>query len=177
MGEWVLMRKKIVEEMIREVYGPREGVEEKLYSDPWKEYVSGVIIPYRWTHKEISDPDSEMLNPEEAGNAEDESSNSEIVPNIPSQLDPKMRPKSFGISFVVNQENPSMDVCVTYGRYFEDKNDDNKFFWKREPNFNISKICDEEKIILHDEDDGQNLSQHTQSSLDEWKSPCDVESG
>jgi hypothetical protein len=147
------MRKKIMEEMISEVYGPRGGVEEKIYSDPWKEYVSGIIIPKRWTPEEVSDPDSEMINSDDSGTREDDKNDSEISPNIPSQLDPKMRPKSFGISFVVNKET-SLDVCITWARYFEGSDENKKKLWSRKPYFKRLRINDENEIPLYKESDG-----------------------
>lgn len=150
------MRKKIIEEMIKEVYGPREGSEEILYSDPWKEYITGVIIPYKWKIKEWNqDPDSEIIGSEEFGTSEEDSNNMEVIPNIPSELDPKMRPKSFGISFV-SKEQPSFDVCVTWGRYTERKYDEKKTCWIRKPNYKILKIDNnEDKKILYNGKDGQ----------------------
>lgn len=148
------MRRQIIEEMIKEVLGPRKGSEEIIYSDPWKEYVSGVIIPNKWVPVDQTDPDSEMLN-SDSGDNEDESNSLEVVPNIPSQLDPKMRPKSFGISFVINHDDPVLDVCVTWGRYFESKDENGKDIWKRTPAFKIINMSDEGKIILYDDEDGQ----------------------
>ena len=38
------MRDKLIEEMIKEVYGPRNGPEETITGNPIKEYVTGIII-------------------------------------------------------------------------------------------------------------------------------------
>jgi hypothetical protein len=41
------MREKLIEEMLKEVYGPRDGADEEISGDPLKEYITGVIIPQR----------------------------------------------------------------------------------------------------------------------------------
>lgn len=149
------MRRKIIEEMIKEVYGPRNGPDEVIKSDPWKEYVTGVIIPQSWNIPEYNDPDSEIISSDETGSREDDNNDVEIAPSVPSQLDPKMRPKSFALSFVVNQKNPEIEICATWGRYFEDEDEDEKRCWIRKPFFKIVKVENTDKIILHEEDDGQ----------------------
>lgn len=155
------MRRQIIEEMIKEIYGPRDGSEEIMKMDPWREYITGVIIPFRWTPEdENQDPDSEITKSDEVQN-EDDYTEVEIAPNIPSELDPKMRPKSFGISFVVDTLDPSFEVCITWARYFENKievdeeKEENKVEYQRKPFLKVFKIRGEEEKILHEEEKGR----------------------
>lgn len=150
------MRKKIIEELIKELYGPEDGSTEIVDSYPLNKYMTGVIIPENWESKEENrSPDNEILMSEEGPLNEDDYTDEDISPTIPSELNPQIRSKSFGISFVVTDENPSLDVCVTWGRYFEQKIDKKKV-WKRKPYY---KICDSlefnKKQCIYNEDDGQ----------------------
>ena len=42
------LRKNMVEELMKEVQGPRYGVNEVIAFDPWNEYISGIVIPQSW---------------------------------------------------------------------------------------------------------------------------------
>jgi hypothetical protein len=112
------LRDKYVEDLIKEVIGPRNGSEEIIVgADPYTEYVTGVIIPLKCKKTEKS-PDSEIIVPEGDDSESDEGiSQVDISPTLPSELDPRMKPKSFGISFLLKGENPVLKVCVTWGRY------------------------------------------------------------
>lgn len=153
------MREKMIVSLFKEVYGPRNGSEEEIKANPWKEYITGVIIPKSWEFQEDTDPDAEIIKTGEFSLNEDESGDVEIDSFIPSELDPKMRPKSFGISFIVNTEFPSFDICVTWGRYFEigKSEDKKKKKWKRNPYHKILKpeeLSFKEENYIYDEDDG-----------------------
>jgi len=151
------MREKLIEEMIKEVYGPRNGSLEELEGDPRREYVTGVIIPRGCKIKEDPDPDSESAAP--AGEnflAEDDLSDEEFIAFTPSELDPKMRARSFGISFAVRGDEPSFKVCVTWGRYTR-KEEGDKRIWKRTPYRVIKNIMmnrDMKKISVYEGEDG-----------------------
>jgi len=151
------MREKFIEEMVKEVYGPRKGVTEKIEGDPRKEYITGVIIPQACRETE-PDPDSESPGAlGEESLADDDETDEEIMVFTPSELDPKMKPKSFGISFVVKGGEPSFDICMTWGRYFWNEDDG---VWQRKP-FNVIKHIsvenETEKISLHEGEDGKIL--------------------
>jgi len=163
------MREKLIEELIKEVYGPRNGALEEMDGDPLKEYVTGVIIPGKCKIKEDADPDSESTAP--AGEnflAEDEASDEGFTAFTPSELDPKMRARSFGISFVVRGDEPSFKLCVTWGRYTREENE-NKKIWKRTPHLAIEHIIMDEnmkKIPVYRGDDGEILIYIRKISLD-----------
>lgn len=133
------MREKLVEEMLKEVYGPRGGAEEEISGDPVKEYITGIIIPRNCRQVEES-PDSEMISfMGENPLADDDASDEDVIISTPSELDPKMRPGAFGISFVVREEQPSFRICITWGRYLKVQGEDGKT-WKRKPYHVIKQI-------------------------------------
>ena len=149
------MRNELIEEMVKEVYGPRHGVEEKLEGNPVKEYITGVIIPQK-CRSGMASPDSEMISDGGENVLEDDDSDDEmLIVSTSSELDPKMRPKSFGISFVVKEDNVSFKVCITWGRYFSTGNSN---VWERRP-YHVTKTInlhtDADKISIYDEDDGK----------------------
>jgi len=152
------MREKLIEEMLKEVHGPRDGAEEEISGDPVKEYITGVIIPQR-CRKVEEDPDSEItVSMGENFLADDDVFTEEVLVSTPSELDPKMRPRSFGISFVVNGESPSFRICVTWGRYVSDHE---KGIWRRIPYCVIKRISMNEetmkKLTLYEGGDGSVL--------------------
>ncbi|AAM29972.1 Superfamily II DNA and RNA helicase [Methanosarcina mazei Go1] len=164
------MRDKYIEELIKEVLGPRNGSEETMIgSDPYTEYITGVIIPKDCKQRELS-PDSEILNVEgDDKGAEDADSQENTFSILPSELDPRVRSKSFGISFLVKGKDPYLKVCVTWGRYFKEEliseNSNRKvvtetdFSWKRKPyceifNLNMSGESSEE-ITIYEGIDGK----------------------
>jgi len=159
LGE-VAIREKLISELYQDVYGPRLGSKETMDGDPQREYITGVIIPS--TCRGIVDtPDNEVDVRLDEGAAPTDESLDDIVPtkNIdfatPSELNPKMRPKSFGISFIVTGGNPSFKICVTWGRYTKVD-----LKWKREPFYKIVEVSQENyntPIPIYNGDDGKIL--------------------
>ncbi|MDW7726815.1 MAG: DISARM system helicase DrmA [Candidatus Methanoperedens sp.] len=162
------LRDKYIEELVKEVMGPRNGPEEIIVgADPYTEYVTGVIIPQKCKKGE-KNPDSEILVPESADSDED-NSDTETSPELPNELDPRMKPKSFGISFLIKGDNPVLKVCITWGRYIREivapkksdseDADESKVSWKRQPFrkiINISLSNDSIKTeIIYNEKDGK----------------------
>ena len=152
------MRRILIEELVKEVLGPRSGSEETIEGDPSKEYITGVIIPRRCKRKLIPDPDSEdIITMGDDVLSEDNSEENEIAAVVPSELDPKMKPRSFGISFLVTGNNPTMRICVTWGRYIE-LDEGASAFWKRKPYGKIVDITlhkDEKQIPVYTGSDGK----------------------
>ena len=124
------MREKVIESLVKDILGPREGVFEEMAEDPGKEYVTGVIVPQS-CYFELTEPDSEDIveGPGEP-TGEDDLKLDATTRNSFSDIDPRMKPKVFGISFVTIEETPSFKVCVTWARYIKNK-ETNK--WKRQP--------------------------------------------
>ncbi|MHA1274930.1 MAG: DISARM system helicase DrmA, partial [Promethearchaeota archaeon] len=120
------MRKILIEELFKEVYGPRDGKNEEIKSDPLKEYITGVLIPKK-CKKVLNTPDSEQIISGGDILAEDDNSLDEIIISIPSELDPKMRTRSCGLSFRISGKPILLKICLTWGRYEtkDDENDEN----------------------------------------------------
>ena len=122
------MRQEMVEEIIKEVRGPRKGSLEEIDFDPWQEYMCGVVIPHKWKTNDknsIVDPDSEQLKEDENVFDEDNTYQDEFNTTTQSELDPRYQIKSFGISFIVDSPSPKFEICTTWGRYSKiEKNDE-----------------------------------------------------
>ncbi|NOR47443.1 MAG: DNA/RNA helicase [Methanosarcinaceae archaeon] len=143
------MRETFIEELIKEVLGPRNGPEEIIVdAKPDTEYLTGVIIP-RKCKKIEKNPESEIVVSDgDDLKTDDGNPSTDTSPVVPTELDPRMKPKSFGISFLLKGENPLLNVCVTWGRYkkvSDPENDKSKDAdaseksWKRQP---FRKILD-----------------------------------
>jgi len=149
------MRDKLIVELIKELYGPREGPLEEIRGNPFEEYITGVITANKSEKKDLFiGPDSEMISHMgEDSFAEDDQSDEEALLYTPSELNPIIKPKSFGISFMVQGKEPAFKICITWGRYKEKGN-----IWKREPHFFIKEIKMDEslkKIIIYEEENGK----------------------
>ena len=115
------IRRKMIEELIREVRGPRYGENEIISYDPWIEYLTGVVIPKSWDEIESAkSPDQEIVIETDDIMQEDGSKSDDIITATPSNsLAPKSFIKSFGVSFSIEIENPKLEICSTWGRYFK----------------------------------------------------------
>ena len=124
------MREKLVESLIKDILGPRNGVFEEMDEDPGKEFVTGVIVPQSCRFDKV-EPDSEDTaeGPSDPTSEDDLKSDNAVAMSF-SDIDPRIKPQVFGISFVTLGEIPSFKVCITWGRY--NKNKETKK-WKRQP--------------------------------------------
>jgi len=141
------LRESYLYELIKEIRGPRYGVHEILLSNPSTEYLTGVFIPKGCKIIE-SNPDSEQTR-SEGDDPYDEDGRGELddIISIPNELDPQIKPKSFGISFIIESPHPEIEICVTWARYksfIADKNPDSEtkncksdINWERIPFFSI----------------------------------------
>ena len=156
----IIIRDKIINELIKEIQGPRgtnfgeesdkgllkDIVNETMHADPLSEYMTGVLIPksVKATISEDDnlDPDSETTSENKGFGAEDDDTDEEEFEiSVPSELDPRLRSKSFGISFFIQSKHPTFKTCITWGRYFENiveteeenENEKNKPSWTRVP--------------------------------------------
>lgn len=153
------MRDKFIYELLKEVLGPRDGSEETLLEDPYDEYLTGVIVPWKWHGKDVEADDAEPVAG--GGVSDDDASDTYIVSTFSSALDPLSKPGSMGISFRLGGVDPSMDLCVTWGRYqhLEDTEDGG---WKRASNRAIIGVKLDEvgdrtykPYSVYSEDDGE----------------------
>lgn len=141
------MRKEMIKGVIEEIRGPRYGPEEVISYDPWDEYLIGTVIPTRWKRQSNS-PSSENLNYSELDDGDEKT----LALAGNSILNPSSQIKSFGMSFLVEEVSPKIDICITWSRYFKDDVSENAFslkgditerteksaFWKRK---SFGKIC------------------------------------
>ncbi|MGC8646954.1 MAG: DISARM system helicase DrmA [Thermoplasmata archaeon] len=123
----------MIEELIKELYGPRYGPEEEVVFDPSTEYIIGAIIPFTDMEK-VSDPDSETVGPSgEYSLSEDDSGDDEYFTVAEGNLDPKMKAHTFGLSFTVQGNKQKLEICITWGNYVKIKNNSGADVWKRRP--------------------------------------------
>jgi len=118
-----IMRENYITELIKEIRGPRSGSDEVLTSDPYFEYITGVIIP-RSCKKVVLTPDSEQIKSENDDLPQDDGeSGSDNLLSVPNELDPQMKSKSFGISFTLGGLSPGLSICTSWARYIPAKDD------------------------------------------------------
>lgn len=139
------MREMFVTELVKDVLGPRGGRCETLPQSPLSEYITGVLTPREKPERDI-DATADLPAEGYTGEAEDESMDTDILsPLLLSPvLDPQSRPHSIGLSFTVESDGvPEIEVCITWARYFldrEDSPDKQGKEWKRKPRFSIQRI-------------------------------------
>ena len=116
------LRNIFIEELIKEVRGPRQGPDEIIENNPYEEYITGVIIPKK-TDTNTFSPDLEITrdvldkNIESKYLVSDEDYEEETIYSTPNEINPKNKPKSFGISFISKGYNTKMNICVSWARY------------------------------------------------------------
>ena len=125
----------MVNELRKELLGPRDGINEILPSNqvPSDEYVLGVLVPIETEGDSDPDSENELISGSEAIDDDISDAGNVVIPwDVSPALNPKLRPRSLGISFVAVGNNPLFDVCITWARY---KKEEGK--WKRTPHFMI----------------------------------------
>lgn len=159
------MREDFIEELIKDVYGPRKGPNEIIEDIPISEYLTGVLVPEKENRTSNRDPDEESITENNTGSPDEGTSNDDIGSLIPSELDPSQRIRSFGISFVVESTNPKLDLCITWARYFQVVDEDNDdegtdLKYERKPYYKIFKDIDvtkSQKLSVEDNTSEKNL--------------------
>jgi hypothetical protein len=142
------MREIFVTELTKEVLGPRVGPREVMDESPLSEYITGVLSPVLATGVE-EDMDSVGELPfDESGEFEGDELEADVAPTLltPS-LDPRRRPHSMGLSFILESDAgpPEFDFCATWARY-RSMTVDGDMRWQREPRHYVSAEtvrCDE----------------------------------
>lgn len=118
------IRKNMIEGIMKEVLGPRNGSNEIISYSPWDEYLCGVVIPQSWeniSQDSASSPEFEKIIERDDNVGEDGSAIDEINNSFSStELNPTSLIKSFGISFTLSNPNPNLNICATWARYFDD---------------------------------------------------------
>lgn len=157
------MRITLLHELVKEVMGPREGAEEVLPEDqdPYEEYLTGVLVPQRWEGKTAEEGEEDTGEGVGGDASEDDMPDFDIVSTFSPALDPSSKPQSMGLSFSLRGEDPSIKICVTWGRYLF-FGDEGKGGWKRKSYYIKKEIklkdIDEnkyEKETVYSESDGE----------------------
>lgn len=132
------MREFFIEELIKEVLGPRDGPKEIMEENPAMEYLTGILIPKQSNQNlvEISLPEEEFTSDNGVIGPEEYAEDDNIATIIPSDLDPTQRARSFGISFVA-MPDPVLDICITWARYIKTTDEKGKEVWERKPFYKI----------------------------------------
>jgi len=161
------MREIFVTELVKEVLGPRDGAREIIRESPLNEYITGALAPIV---REITrDIDTEAEIPhEETQIYEEEASDVDIhaPPLLSPALDPKSRPSSMGLAFVVEASDAAViEICLTWARYRMNPNDCN-VTWEREPRYFIITVnLDTNKVFWIDSTGQQTSEKRAEISL------------
>ncbi|KKK74064.1 hypothetical protein LCGC14_2887510, partial [marine sediment metagenome] len=147
------MRRELIYEIWMDLHGPRDKKNlndpilrsrEELSLNPLVEYLTGVLIPRDCnlfsndSEEEEDDPildDGDVLT---VGSSSEEEED-DILASPPTELNPNQTPSSFGISFNVNSNKPTLELCITWARY-NILEDDDKRVYKRKPFGVITRI-------------------------------------
>lgn len=161
------MREKLVVELVKEVLGPRNGPREVLDSSPLGEYVTGVLAPI--TERQATDIDnSAELPAEDTGVYEGETEDVDVSvpPFFHPALDPKRRPSTFGLSFVIESEGtPQASICLTWARYSFFKDENKNPFWRRQPRFAVLPVEFDKSTVLWIDDTGRLVESEKQAEI------------
>jgi hypothetical protein len=150
------VRQNIIENLIKDVYGPRNGSTELLKtSDVSSEYIIGTIIP------EACALDNDFQNiavgdvsTDDGGISADDPGDDDYRPAESGKISPYKRPSVFSISFKISESSPEICVYITYGMYSKCDNG-----WKRQPfqwckKIKLDDINEDCYNLPHDRDSG-----------------------
>ncbi|MGD0995123.1 MAG: DISARM system helicase DrmA [Candidatus Bathyarchaeia archaeon] len=139
-------RTSLVIALRNEVFGPRNGCNESLESDPKEQYVVGVLEPTSFTRGALAFYGRADVNRRDFGEGEDDDTEdeNEFSP-IGFIADPRALPKSMGLSFIIKSNSGTkISVCATWAKYIQ-KTDKT---WQRIPfkfikhNIDVKNPCD-----------------------------------
>ncbi len=161
MYEGDILREKFIEELLKEVLGPRQGCKEIMDENPAVEYLTGVLIPKPELSEinENSSLENEWIKDDEIPDEEEDNLSENFGEIFPSELDPKLRARSFGISFVLESLTPKLDVCISWARYISNGDEENEK-WERHPFYKILNFdvdFDEKQEIIGDDFDDDSV--------------------
>ena len=124
------LRERFFVGLVKELMGPKLDRNELLQmgsrDTPLDQYMIGVLVPEK--EQQTQDADLSDLTTVETGEEDAFSEDDAQVVATNGVIDPKNRPKSFGVSFVVDEKTDRIDVCVTWARYTRESG-----AWKRKP--------------------------------------------
>lgn len=155
-------RDTLVSSLYSELIGPRAGLREILcppphaglqFLTPDDEYIAGVLAPKESAIQPEQDSDFDLLGPADV-TADDQNDAGDVVGSPGGgprtdigrspALDPKSRPCSIGVSFLVDSDSAHIDVCATWAWYRQLDTPSN---WQREPRFHVWRniVCNKDR--------------------------------
>jgi len=151
------MRELFVSDLIREVLGPREGIDEIIDKSPLNEYVTGVLAPVTNSIAPSIDDDAEIPMNDLESSEEDDDSDANPTPLFSPVLDPKNRPPSMGLSFAAEiSSNSKIRICLTWARYFNIDDDSKK--WQRKPRYSVLNLnLNSDDYVIYLDDRGEDV--------------------
>ena len=131
------MREIFVSELVKDILGPRDGINEIMHVFPKSEYLTGILQPHEAGLE--TDPDDQGGEEKRGSSGEGDFDQDEDVFTLRSpSLDPKSFPSSMGLSFTTKFEGTlNFKICLTWARY-KKNNADNTF--PREPHFAVLEV-------------------------------------
>lgn len=143
-----MIRAKLVEDLVQEILGPRQGAQEILdpLHDPREEYQVGTLFPAESIISRDPDSDAELLG--QAAGADEDDDDEVMTPPISTVGSNYRRiPSSFGISFALKNKSDveGIQICATWARY----NKEEGIGWRRQPRYQIFKI-DSVRDVQHE---------------------------
>jgi hypothetical protein len=118
------MRKVFIADLIREILGPRDGIQEQLDGDPRALYITGVLAPELPEGEgPVRDPEAEAQLPVErsdleTGEEDTDDRDESVAPVFSPALDPRELPRSIGLTFALGSgKDVSLEICVSWARY------------------------------------------------------------
>ena len=158
-------RDTLVSALYSELIGPRAGLREILrppqhtglqFLTPDDEYIAGVLAPKESAMQAEQDADFDLLGAADIS-ADDQNDAGDIVGSPGGgprtdigrspALDPKSRPCSIGVSFLLDSDTSQLDVCATWAWYTQLNSPSN---WQRDPRFEIWRNvkCDKDRQFI-----------------------------
>jgi hypothetical protein len=137
------LRDNLVLRLVRLLHGPQGGPAEVLPADrnPADEYITGILAPRPDPNAAAAGPVHDIDGDADTIEGDVDSDEDEDDPAVIAAgsafspaLDPRSLPRSIGLTFVVEADEPQINICATYARYFRMEDDR----WQRQPHCFVS---------------------------------------
>ena len=153
------MREIFVSELVKDILGPRKGINETMRKKPFGEYMTGVLQPVGITSYEPESGEGAVAKGR-TGRDGDSDQYEDVYTNFSPTLDPKSQPSSIGLSFTVKaSERINLRICATWGKYYFMDDGDGNAIHQRNPRFatcNVSIGTSESGFEKFFDEEGKN---------------------
>ncbi|MHA1949148.1 MAG: DISARM system helicase DrmA [Candidatus Thorarchaeota archaeon] len=162
------MREILVTELVKEVLGPRNGIDEILTESPLSEYITGVLAPI--VPEAEPDIDGEAMIPNQESQTIQEVEATDVEVDAPTllspALNPKSRPCSMGISFVLESNGQTaIEICLTWARYSMIEENNGMRWHRRVRHFILETMLDRDIIVWLGDDGIETEENEAEASL------------